>query len=67
MAPESNQQSITSLARRVGIEKDIALIGGVALNAGFVDALQRGLEAEVLVPADPEFVGALGAALIARG
>jgi benzoyl-CoA reductase subunit D len=58
---------ITSMARRVGAEKDIALIGGVAHNAGFVDALKRGLEAKVLVPADPEFVGALGAALIARG
>ncbi len=58
---------ITSMARRVGVEKDIALIGGLAHNAGFVDALQHGLEADVLVPADPEFVGALGAALIARG
>jgi benzoyl-CoA reductase subunit D len=58
---------ITSMARRVGVEKDIALIGGVAHNAGFVDALKRGLEAEVLVPVDPEFVGALGAALIAKG
>ncbi len=58
---------ITSMARRVGVEKDIALIGGMAHNAGFVDALKRGLEAEVLVPADPEFVGALGAALIAKG
>ena len=57
---------ITSMARRVGIEKDVALIGGLAHNAGFVEALQRGLEADVLVPADPEFVGALGAALIAR-
>ncbi len=58
---------ITSMVRRLGFEKDIALIGGLARDAGFVDALQRGLEAEVLVPADPEFVGALGAALIARG
>ncbi len=58
---------ITSMARRVGVEKDIALIGGLAHNAGFVDALKRGLEADVLVPADPEFVGALGAALIAKG
>ncbi len=57
---------ITSMARRVGIEKDIALIGGVAHNAGFVDALKRGLETNVMVPADPEFVGALGAALIAK-
>lgn len=57
---------ITSMARRVGVEKDIVLIGGVAYNVGFIDALKRGLEADVLVPADPEFVGALGAALIAK-
>lgn len=57
---------IASMARRVGVENDIALIGGVAHNVGFVDALQRGLESAVLVPADPEFVGALGAALIAK-
>lgn len=57
---------ITSMARRVGIEKDIALIGGVARNVGFVDALRRGLETDgLLIPEDPEFVGALGAALVA--
>jgi benzoyl-CoA reductase subunit D len=56
---------IVAMARRVGVVPEIALIGGVAYNAGFVDALKRGLEAEVLVPADPEYVGALGAALIA--
>ena len=32
----------------------------------FVDALKRGLESDVLVPSDPEFMGALGAALIAK-
>lgn len=58
---------ITSMARRVGVETDVALIGGVAHNVGLVDALKRGLEADVLVPSDPEFVGALGAALIANG
>ncbi len=58
---------IVSMCRRVGMAKDIALIGGMAHNIGFVDALRRGLEADVLIPPDPEFVGALGAALIARG
>lgn len=56
---------IVSMVRRVGISKDIALIGGVSHNPGFVDALSRGLEAEVIVPEDPEYVGALGAALVA--
>jgi benzoyl-CoA reductase subunit D len=57
---------IISMARRVGVAKDIALSGGVAHNVGFHAALERGLETDVLVPADPEFVGALGAALLAK-
>ena len=56
---------ITSMVRKVGFQKDVVLIGGLAKNVGFVDSLQRGLETEILVPETPEFVGALGAALIA--
>ncbi len=54
---------VASLVRRVGIEKDVILIGGVARNKGFVDALNRSLELEVIVPEEPEYVSALGAAL----
>jgi activator of 2-hydroxyglutaryl-CoA dehydratase len=39
----------------------------VAKNVGFVDSLQRDLEIEVMIPEDPEFVSALGAALLAAG
>ena len=56
---------IVSMVRKVGFEKDIALIGGVALNPGFVAAMKRSLETDVYVPEDPEYVGALGAALAA--
>lgn len=56
---------ITSMLRRVGIEKEVVLIGGLALNPGFVDALKRDLEMEIHIPADPEFTGALGAAIAA--
>jgi benzoyl-CoA reductase subunit D len=58
---------ITSMARRVGVEPEVALIGGVARNPGFVDSLRRDLELELLVPEDPEFVSAFGAALLAAG
>jgi benzoyl-CoA reductase subunit D len=58
---------ITSMARRVGVEPEVALIGGVARNPGFVDSLQRDLEVEVLIPEDPEYVSAYGAALLAAG
>lgn len=56
---------IASMALRIGVEKDVALIGGVAKNLGFLPPLKRELNAEILVPEHPEYVGALGAALIA--
>ncbi|MGB2986106.1 MAG: acyl-CoA dehydratase activase [Phycisphaerae bacterium] len=56
---------IISMVRKVGFEKDIALIGGMALNPGFVVAMKRGLEMDMYVPEDPEYIGALGAALAA--
>ncbi|OGF58784.1 MAG: CoA activase [Candidatus Fischerbacteria bacterium RBG_13_37_8] len=55
---------IISMVRRVGVEEKIAVIGGVAKNPGFIDSLKRGLEInEILIPDEPEFTGALGAAL----
>jgi benzoyl-CoA reductase subunit D len=60
---------ITSMARRVGIEQDVALVGGVANNIGFVDSMKRNLDCEILVPKDPiapEYVSAYGAALTAQ-
>lgn len=56
---------IVSMVRRVGINKDVALVGGVSHNPGFVDSLNRGLETEVIVPEHAEFIGALGAAIVA--
>jgi benzoyl-CoA reductase subunit D len=56
---------IISMVRRVGVNKDIALIGGVSRNVGFVESLNRGLETKVVVPDNPEYIGALGAAIIA--
>jgi len=56
---------IASMARKIGIEKDVALVGGVAKNIGFVDSLKRDLQVELLIPEDPEFSCALGAAIVA--
>ncbi|MCW2278175.1 acyl-CoA dehydratase activase [Heliophilum fasciatum] len=56
---------IISMVRRVGIEPEIALIGGVSHNVGFVECLERGLETKVTIPDNAEFIGALGAALLA--
>lgn len=57
---------IASMVLRVGVEKDVVLIGGVALNSGFLPPLQSELNTKLAVPEFPEYVGALGAALIAR-
>ena len=59
----------TSMARQIGIEKEVALIGGVANNIGFVDAMNKNLGFELLIPKEkiaPEYVSALGAALRAQ-
>ena len=53
---------IVSVARIVGLEKDIVMVGGMAKNAGFVDSLKKTIEMDVKVPEDPDYAGALGAA-----
>jgi len=53
---------IGSVARIVGLEKDVVMIGGVAKNPGFVESLKRDIGMEVKVPDNPDFVSALGAA-----
>jgi benzoyl-CoA reductase subunit D len=57
---------IVSLVCKMGFDRPVALIGGLARDLGFVDALQRGLELErIEIPPRPDFCGALGAALAA--
>ena len=56
---------ITSMVRMVGIALDVALIGGVSKNVGFVASLKKNLEVEIFIPDDREYVGAIGAACVA--
>ncbi|NOQ54864.1 MAG: CoA activase [Thermoplasmata archaeon] len=57
---------ITSMVRRVGLEPDVMLIGGVGYNVGFKKSLEEDLGMGVTVPEYPEYVTALGAAIIAK-
>ncbi len=52
------------LSKRVGMGKDLVFIGGVARQRGMVRALEKRLNAQVLVPENCEYVCALGAALL---
>ena len=55
-----------ALLARVGKEKKIAMSGGVARNVGVVKALERALGTRIVIPSEPQMIGALGAALLAR-
>jgi benzoyl-CoA reductase subunit D len=56
---------VSSMVRRIPIENDVALVGGVANNAAIVDVMKKHLGVELVIPEHPEYVSALGAALAA--
>lgn len=49
----------------LGIEMDVAMVGGLARNRALVKAVEENLGAPIFVPDEPETVMALGAALMA--
>jgi len=62
---DSMADRVSSMVHRLGINPDIALVGGVAKDVGFIESLKRKLGTKILVPDYPEYAGALGAALTA--
>jgi benzoyl-CoA reductase subunit D len=58
---------VSSMVRRLGINPDVVLVGGVAKDVGFVASLKRKLGVDLFIPENPEFAGALGAAIVAAG
>lgn len=54
---------ILELAGRMGLVKDVVLIGGAALNAGLVKAMEEMGSVSFLIPEHPRIVGAVGAAI----
>ncbi|MCK4848923.1 MAG: 2-hydroxyglutaryl-CoA dehydratase [Candidatus Heimdallarchaeota archaeon] len=57
---------IVALSARVGIEPNVALTGGVALNPAVKILLEKSLGMEIYTPNQPQLNGALGAALLAQ-
>lgn len=57
---------VGAMVRRIGANPTIAFAGGVAKNSGVKCALEEALNISLMVPPEPQIVGALGAALIAR-
>jgi benzoyl-CoA reductase subunit D len=57
---------IVSMIRRIGVNEDVVMLGGVAHNPGFVEAMKRQLGiGELHIPEIPEFGMAVGAAVVA--
>jgi benzoyl-CoA reductase subunit D len=63
---DSISSRIVSMIRRIGLNPDLVLIGGLACNPGFLAALKKELALdEIYVPDDPAFGAAVGAAAAA--
>jgi predicted CoA-substrate-specific enzyme activase len=56
---------INSLVERMGVEQDMAMVGGGARDEGLAQALQEIRGHDILVPTKPHLTAALGAAIVA--
>jgi activator of 2-hydroxyglutaryl-CoA dehydratase len=50
---------------RIGVEQDVAMVGGGARDVGLVQALKEIRTYDIIVPPRPHLTAALGAAIIA--
>lgn len=63
---EAIAKRIYNLSKRLRIKEKIVFTGGVAKNSGIKGFLEELFNKEIIVPDEPQIVGALGAALFAR-
>lgn len=54
-----------SMMRRVGLEPEIMMTGGVARNPGVVHAVEENIQGKLYICPQPDLVGAVGAAVYA--
>jgi activator of 2-hydroxyglutaryl-CoA dehydratase len=59
-------ERLAEVLHKVKIVEDVIITGGVGQNIGVVMALEEIIGLEAKVPQEPQTVGALGAALIAK-
>lgn len=56
---------VLGLVGQVGVRAEVLMCGGVSLSQGVVAAIEDALGLETVRPAEPQLVGAIGAAVIA--
>ena len=57
---------LISMVKKVGVKPDFTVTGGVAKNVGVLKYLEEGLGEIVKLPQDPQLMGAIGAAIVAK-
>lgn len=57
---------VVALAKGIGVEREIAMTGGVALNKGMFGAIEHALKSPMIKVETPQIMGAMGAAVMAR-
>ena len=60
---EAIAHRVVSMVRKVRVEGDVVLIGGMARNPGIIERMREHLGVNILVPPHPEVVGAFGVAI----
>ena len=63
---KSMADRIFALVRGLGLRKPVVMTGGVANNKAMVRALENRIGDRILVAPDPQLVGAVGAAIMAK-
>ena len=62
----SSAKRICAMASQIGITSPVVFTGGVAKNKGMQKALEEEFDTQLIIPEEPQLMGALGAALIGR-
>ena len=63
---KSIAKRVASMGRQVSYREEVVFTGGVAKNIGVKKALEEEIGIRIFVPPEPQIVGALGAALLAK-
>jgi predicted CoA-substrate-specific enzyme activase len=62
---KASAKRVSTMASRIGAHKIVVFTGGVAKNRGMRNVLESELGVSLIIPEEPQIVGALGAALFA--
>ena len=60
-------ERVVGMANKILLTESVTLTGGVMNNVGVVHALKEKIQMSINIPDNPQIIGALGAAIIAKG